>query len=319
LADPQRAVAAPTLDLTGAPHGRLVDVPAGGANLRARLYAPAGDAAGPAVVMTHGLSATITGMAAERYAEAIAAAGVTALLLEHRGFGLSGGEPRHVLNRWLQMADYRHGLDVLTGLPGVDPARLGVWGDSMSGGAALAVASFDDRVRTVVAQVPACGSTPPPDDPDGHAFATLRELYLSDGWRALETVREAPMPVVSPDHPRTPSILEPVTAYRWFMEYGRRPGTGWVNEAVLEQVLLPVPYHPGLCVPHLRAASLWVVAEDDEMPGAEPDVTRRCFEIAGGEKAWLGIGGGHFGLLYDPSALLDRVSAAEAAFLARVL
>ena len=63
------------------------------ATLRGFLFvASIGEPPFPLVIMTHGTSATIQ-MVAERYAEAFAAAGVSALLYDHRNLGMSGGEP----------------------------------------------------------------------------------------------------------------------------------------------------------------------------------------------------------------------------------
>src|SRR5579864_9816095 len=39
-------------------------------------------------------------------------------------------------------------------LPEVDPARIGIWGSSYSGGHVLVVAAIDRRVKCVVSQVP---------------------------------------------------------------------------------------------------------------------------------------------------------------------
>ena len=297
---------------------RFVEFPSAGAILRGRLYGHAGAGRRPTVVMTHGLSATITGMVADRYAEVIAAAGLNVLLYDHRGFGLSGGEPRQVLNRWTQALGYHDALDFVTTLPTVDPTRLAIWGDSMSGAVALGVAAFDDRVRAVVVQVPACGSEPPPDDPDGAAFTTLRSAYRRGGPGTRGSVI-GPMAVVSPDQLGSPSLLSPITAFRWFIDHGGRPGTGWLNWATVEVPDGPVPFHPGLCTPHLQGPSMWTIADDDEMPGAEPGIAHRAFETAPLPRELLRIDGGHFGLLYHPSPLFDRVSASQADFLLRHL
>ncbi len=296
-----------------------MEFPSAGTTLRGRLYGPAGGTPWPAVVMAHGFSATITGMVADRYAEAIARGGMTVLLFDHRGFGLSGGEPRQVLNAWDQAIGYRDALTHVATCPGVDPARLGVWGDSMSGSVALCVAGLDPRVRAVVAQVPACGSAAPPADPDASGFAALSRLYLAGGPTAAPRERIGPQPVVSPDQQAAPSLLTPLTAFRWFSRYGRRRGTGWRNWATLEIPDSPVPLQAGTCAPHLRAASLWAIAADDEMPGADPEVARRAFEGARGPKELLDLEGGHFGLLEYPGEIFERASAAQVDFLRRRL
>ena len=271
-----------------------------------------------AVVMTHGFSATATGMVADRYAEVLHGAGVNVLLFDGPSLGMSDGEPRRVLNRWTQLRAYRDALDFVGSMPSVDASRLGLWGDSMSGASAVGVAAFDERVRAIVVQVPACGSDLPPADPDGAAFETLRALYQAAAPPPVRG-REGPKAVVSPDPESAPCLLRPITAFRWFIDYGARPGTGWENRATLETADTPVDYHANLCAPHLRAASLWIIATDDEMHGAEPPIARAAFESAPDPKELLLVEGGHFGLLYHPSPLFDRVGAAQADFLARHL
>ncbi|HET7494934.1 MAG TPA: hypothetical protein VFJ80_05750 [Candidatus Limnocylindrales bacterium] len=299
---------------------RIVEFASAGVILRGYLYEhDAGQQADrAAVVMTHGFSATATGMVADRYAEVFHGAGLNVLLFDGPSLGMSDGVPRRVLNRWTQLRAYRDALTYVAALPSVDASRLGIWGDSMSGGTAVGVASFDERVRAVALQVPACGRVDPADDPDGTAFGILRDLYLGDTLPVVRE-REGPMPVVSPDPEIVPCLLEPITAFRWFIDYGARHGTGWDNRATVETADTPVAYHPGLCAPHLHGASLWVIASDDEMPGAETPVARAAFESAPDPKASLLVEGGHFGLLYHPSSLFDRVSAAQADFLVRHL
>ena len=299
-------------------HASLVEFPSEGATLRGRLYAHA-DRPRATVVMAHGFSATIAGMTADRYAEVLHAAGLNALLFDHRGFGSSGGEPRQVINRWVQARGYRDALDFVATRPEVDAARLALWGDSHSASTALAVAAFDTRVRALVLQVPACGSAPPPADRDGVKYRALRDTFAHANLAALPADLVGPMAVVSADQLSSPSLLPPVTAFRWFIDYGGRPGTLWQNVATIASPRTEVAFHAGLCAPHLRAASFWAIARDDEMPGAEPEVARDVFEAAPEPKQLLEIDGGHFGLLYHPSELFDVVSTAQAAFLVRHL
>jgi pimeloyl-ACP methyl ester carboxylesterase len=293
-----------------------VEFDSDGSLLRGRLYSQKpGGPDRPIVIMTHGFSATITGMVADRYAGVLHAAGFDVLLFDHRSFGFSGGEPRQVVNRWTQLRGYQHAMDFVTTLPGIDPARIALWGDSMSGAIAVAAAAFDQRVRAVIAQVPACGSQAPPEDPDGAAFHTLREIYRAGGPQGIPVERVGPMAVVSPNQFTAPSLLTPITAFRWFIDYGARPGTGWLNHATLETPTTPVPFHVGLCTPHMHAASFWAIAEDDEMHGAEPGIALAVYRNAQATKNLLTITGGHFGLLYHPSPLFHQVSEAQKEFL----
>ncbi|MGH2445441.1 MAG: hypothetical protein ACRDGD_05310, partial [Candidatus Limnocylindria bacterium] len=70
-----------------------------------------------------------------------------------------------------------------------------------------------------------------------------------------------------------------------------------------------------LCAPYVTAPSLMMVAPRDEMPHANPRVSRQAFELIPGEKEWYEIEGGHFGLLYHPSDLFDEASSVQADFL----
>lgn len=300
------------------PGARLVSFPGDRSELRGYLFEH-GAGRRPMAVMTHGLSAVITGMVADRYAEVLHAAGLNVLLFDHRGFGLSGGEPRQEIARWSQLRGYRDALDFVAGLPSVDPARIAVWGDSYSGAVALGAAAFDERIAAVVVQVPACGSRLPQDDLDGSTFRAHRDIY-QNGVPADTPLATSPrQPVVSFDQESVPSILPPITAFRWFIEYGGRPGTGWQNWVTGRGPDLPVPFHAGLAAPHLRGPSLWLIADDDEMPGAEPEIAMAAFAAAPEPKELVRITGGHFGLLYHPSELFEQASRAEAEFLARVL
>ena len=98
----------------------VVEFPSEGATLRGRFYRPVQAAPWPTVVMTHGTTATIT-MCLDRYAEVFCRAGLAVLLYDHRNFGLSGGEPRQLINPWLQARlSRRHELSAH---PGRRPCR----------------------------------------------------------------------------------------------------------------------------------------------------------------------------------------------------
>jgi len=297
-----------------------VEFPSQGATLRGRLFLPVARAHRPAVIiMAHGYSATADGMVADEYAVAFRDAGLAALLYDHRNFGRSGGEPRQQIDNWLQVIGYRDAIDFVTTLDEVDASRLAVWGDSKSGGGVLVAAAFDRRITAVVTQVPACGDTPPPPDPVDAVLDVMAGVYANAGLRPPTEVVEGPMPVVAADQLANPSALTPLTAFRWFMEYGSRYGTGWQNWVTEISRDRSDPYQPVLCAARVRVPSLFVVATDDEMPGASSAVSRLAFDLVPGPKELLEVDGGHFGLLYHPGALFDLASRAESDFLIRHL
>lgn len=298
---------------------RPVEFPSQGAMLRGRLFLPAAGGRRPAVViMAHGFSATADGMVADAYAQVFREAGLAVLLYDHRNFGRSGGEPRQQIDNWLQVIGYRDAVDFLGTLDDVDASRVAVWGDSKSGGGVLVAAAFDPRITALVTQVPACGDAPPPADPGDALLDAMAGTYASDLLPPADVV-EGPMPVVAADQLATPSALTPLTAFRWFMEYGGRYGTGWQNWVTGVDRSRSEPYQPVLCATRVRVPALFVIATNDEMPGASSAVARLAFDLVPGPKELLEVDGGHFGLLYHPGTLFDIASRAERDFLIRHL
>jgi pimeloyl-ACP methyl ester carboxylesterase len=238
------------------------------------------------------------------------------LLYDHRGFGASGGEPRLQINPWIQARGYRAAISFGCSLDEVDTRRVDLWGDSLSGGVALTVSAIDERVAALVVQVPSIGPERPPDDLNGSRFRTLRATLLTGTVESTSEGVPGSMPVVSDDQVRRPSALQPLTAYRWFIEYGGRHGTGWVNDVTRARPMTPVGWHAGLSAPHVTCPTMFVVAPEDEMPGSAPAVARDAYNKVAGPKEWLEVEGGHFGLLYWPGPIFDRSAAAQARFLA---
>ena len=121
---------------------RTVDFRSGDSFCSAWLYLPhtVSEAPVPVVVMGHGLGATRE-MGLAPYAERFAAAGLAVLVFTYRHLGDSGGEPRQVLSMTKQLADWDAALEYAAGLPEVDRSRVAVWGSSLGGGHAIAVAA----------------------------------------------------------------------------------------------------------------------------------------------------------------------------------
>ncbi len=298
---------------------RIVEFPSEGTTLRGRLYSrPAPVRAQPVVVMAHGTSATIT-MVADRYAEVLHDAGFTVLLYDHRNFGISDGEPRQEINPWIQARGYRDAISFAETLAGVDASRIALWGDSVTAATVTVIAAVDTRVRAIVAQIPSFGREPAPEDPDGSLFAAMRDTLLHGDVTGSPGTTVGPLPVVSSDQLGTPSLLTPISAFRWFVEYGGRHGTNWLNRVTRVSPATPVAFHAGLCAPYVHTPALFMIAPEDEMPGANPAVSRLAFDAARGPKELFEIAGGHFGLLHHPGALFEQASSVQRDFLVRVL
>jgi uncharacterized protein len=289
-----------------------IEFPSEGATLRGRLFVPESPGPHPAIAMAHGTSATIP-MVLDQYAMALHAAGFLVLAYDHRNFGNSGGEPRQEINPWVQGRGFRDAVSYLLTRPEVDAARVGLWGESYAGMEVLVAAALDDRVSAVVAQVPACGAEIPPWEPSDAAFEQLRTTFASGDVGA--SAATDPIPVVSSDQLGTPSLLKPIQAFRWFIEYGGRPGSGWENRATRVIPETSVPFSAYLAAPYLKADLLMIVAPDDEMVLANPKVARATFDLVPSYKRWVEVHNGHFGMLYHPSSLFDRAVGAQRDFL----
>lgn len=286
-----------------------------GATLRGYLVVKAGPARRwPTLVMAHGTSATLR-MAALDYARAFAEAGFAALIYDHRNFGGSDGEPRCEINPWIQCRGYMDALTFAAAHPVVDPDRLALWGDSYSGGETVVVSACDARPKAIVAQCPIFGSTVPPQIPSAETFAVIKATLLTGEVSGTPETTTGPLPVVSHDQTGTPSLLTPIQAFRWFIDYGGRPGSGWVNRVSRVVPATPVPYSPYLCAPFVQAKVLLMVAPEDEMVHANYAIAKRAFALIPEVKRWYDIADGHFGLICCPGARFDEAVSVQSAFL----
>jgi dienelactone hydrolase len=145
----------------------------------ARLYLPKNfkpDTRAPGVVLAPGWMQTEASI--DKYAARFASRGLVAMAIDYRGWGHSGGYVyladtirvddrqrfsqhtakvkirRRRLLPFDQVLDIRNAVAYLQGEPGVDPARVGIWGTDTAGGHVVVAAATDARVTVAVAQVP---------------------------------------------------------------------------------------------------------------------------------------------------------------------
>lgn len=296
-----------------------VEFPSEGATLRGLLFLPEPDTRKPPVViMAHGTSATIR-MVADKYAESLCRAGLAVLLYDHRNLGGSGGAPRQEINPWVQCRGYRDAINFAEELEVVDASRIGLWGDSYSGGEVILIGAIDERVTAIVAQCPTCGPAVPVHEPNTGNFEAIRRVFLAGDVAGSPETTTGPMPVVSFDQAGTPSLLKPIQAFRWFIDYGGRPGSFWVNSVTRVLPATAVPYSPVLCAPFVKPPILMMVAPEDEMELANYDVSKFAYDLMPHPKQWYDIRDGHFGLLYHPGDVFDEASRVQADFFTQQL
>jgi fermentation-respiration switch protein FrsA (DUF1100 family) len=122
-----------------------------GLDIVANVYTPAGyDPAKsyPTLVLAHpngGVKEQTTGLYAQRLAEQ----GFITIAADAAYQGGSGGEPRSTDKPQYRVEDIHGMADFISGFPGVDTARLGLFGICGGGGYSLAAAKTDKRFKAV--------------------------------------------------------------------------------------------------------------------------------------------------------------------------
>ncbi len=277
---------------------RDIEFDAEGVTLRGWFHpADIGDGAAPTVVMAHGFSA-VKEMYLDRYAEAFAAAGLSALVFDNRNFGASDGEPRQEIDPWAQVRDYRHAITYAGTLPDVDAGRIGIWGTSYSGGHVLVVAAIDRRVKAVVSQVPLVS---------GQAnFRALVRADFIDGLRAqfdadrlarFEGNPPAMVPVVQQD-PLAPSALPTPDSYAWFTQTHELRAPSWRNEVTLRSVEMLAEYEPITYLPFISPTPLLLLPAGNDVL-TPTDLAIAAYEEAREPKRLRILPGGHFDAYVD--------------------
>ncbi len=270
---------------------RDVAFDADGTALRGWLYLPDGAASPvPTVVMAHGFAA-VKEQGLDRYAEVFAAAGLGALVFDHRNFGASDGTPRQELDGVAQARDYRHAVTFARTLAEVDRDRIGVWGTSYSGGHALAFGAADRRVRCVVAQAPTISgfeNARRRTRPD--LVGALLARFDADREAHFRGGPPATVPVVAED-PLAPCALPGRDAWEWFQATGA--GTAWRNEVTLRSLEWAREWEPGRSVERISPTPLlMLVATHDTL--TPTDLALAAYARALEPKRLVLVPGGHF-------------------------
>jgi uncharacterized protein len=269
-----------------------VHIPAGGGiEILAWLFVPEGQTAPrPAITMAHGYAGTkYHGL--EPLAEAYAESGFVVLLHDHRNFGDSGGEPRHDVNPWQQISDWRRAISWLQERPKVDENRIGLWGTSYAGGHAIVLGATDRRIKAVVAQVPTI---------DGYAtglrrvapetVAALEARFAADERAQLRGEPPANQLIVS-DDPAKPASYNAPDAVSFYLQ--PIPDGIWENKVTVRSTRWARMYAPGEFVERVSPTPLpMVVATHDHV--AVTDLALKAYERALEPKRLVMIRGGHF-------------------------
>jgi fermentation-respiration switch protein FrsA (DUF1100 family) len=277
---------------------RDIEFDAEGTTLRGWLTTPdSGRGPWPAVVMSHGFSA-LKEMFLDRYADAFAARGIASLVYDNRNFGASDGEPRHEIDPWAQVRDYRHAITFARRLEEVDADRIGIWGSSYSGGHVLVVGAIDRRVRCVVAQVPLIsGWRNVLRLVRSDLVAMYREQFDADRAARHEGKPPAMVPVVA-EGLFDPCALPTPDSWQWFTEAARTVAPGWRNEVTLRSVEMLSEYEPGVYIQRISPTPLlMVIAAGDHLTVSDESLA--AYNQAREPKKLTLLDGGHFDAYVD--------------------
>ena len=261
-----------------------------GTLLRGDVHSLGGHEA-PGIVMAHGFSGVKEQI--DHYAASFAEHGISVLLFDHRGFGLSDGLPRLEVDYGRQVADWRDAISFALDEPEFDSsAGVGVWGSSFAGGLAIVLGAIDDRVRCVVSQVPNVSGPRNARQMFGPAQrALLREAFEQDRAGRLSGEPPRRIPVFSED-PRTMVALPPAMSARHIAAAEAR-APSWRNEVTLRSVESMIEFEAAGWLKFLSPKPfLMIVGANDTCTFS--DLQLAVFDDASEPKKLVVHPGGHF-------------------------
>jgi alpha-beta hydrolase superfamily lysophospholipase len=253
----------------------------------------------PLIVMAHGLSGTRRDRLGA-FAERFAAAGLAALVFDHRGFGDSDGEP-DLFEPARQLMDWRAAIAFGRSLPGIDGERIATFGSSMGGGNALAAAAEDERVAAAVSQVP--------------FLDIVLQAHRSSPRVTAEVLAAAArgrhLPVLGEPH-EAALLNAPGAAAGWRHVVAIGEDSGW-RDRVSTRWLLGRPYRPARTAAKLHCPWLVCVGEADRVAKPGPAIAAARRAPLGELRTYPGVdhfdiydGPAHEALLSDQLAFLRR-------------
>lgn len=231
------------------------------------LYTETDTAGRPCVVLCTGFSGTQDTPSVVTAAQTFAAAGMTALTFDYRGFGASAGRPRQVVDIEDQLADIRAAVRFAREHPLVDPDRIVLWGTSLGGGHVVTVAADDERIAAVLAQVPFNGFPRRAEGRSTRATFALLRVMVVDWLRGVFGLSPHYIPAVG-----RPGELAVMTGPQAQATIDAMRSDTWRNSVAPRGLLQMMRYKPGDHAPRLRMPLLVSIAEGDRETLAENTV-----------------------------------------------
>ncbi|MCF3639817.1 lysophospholipase [Rhizobium sp. TRM95111] len=270
-----------------------IEFPVSGAVLRGRLFLPETSAGPVPVVIAHsGIGSVAEGIYAD--APHYTDAGLGVLFYDHRGFGLSEGEPRQLVDPWQFGRDLRHVITHLSARADVDRNRIAVWGISLGGLVALFVAGTDRRVNAVVSIVPPVSGWSarklfPPDD-----LAQLEAAIYADRDAQLHGEPPVTLTTSGERKPGAPPVMftDP-EGLEFTKHYHAIPS--FRNELAIGSLDYLFEMEAPAYAERIKSPLLLVLASEDTVAPVED--ARKMFEQVTADKELLEYPGQHYGML----------------------
>jgi fermentation-respiration switch protein FrsA (DUF1100 family) len=229
---------------------------------------------GACVIMAGGFAVTKepgTDLFAKRFHEA----GFDVVAFDYRRIGESSGQPRQVLPVRDQLADWQAAIAFASALPGVDPARLAVWGFSASGGHIFPVAARNPQLAAAIAQTPNANNLAASRNAARHqkplAMLRFTARGVIDALGSLAGRRPLLVPLAG--QPGTVALLTTPDARDG--DKALNPGNrypDWQQAVAARSALRLGFYRPGRYASRVRCPLLVLVCDQDQSALAGPAV-----------------------------------------------
>lgn len=240
-------------------------------------------------------------------------AGLSVLAFDYRHLGESGGQPRQVVRVSEQLADWQAAIGFAASLPEVDPARLAIWGFSLSGGHVLRVAARNPELAAAIAQTPLADGQAAARSVARHAPLSLLRLTGRGVLDALGgLLGRQPLLVPLAGEPGTVAAVatpDGLDGDRALNPGNRYPD--WQQALAARSALRAGFYRPGRDAPKVRCPLLVLACDQDQTVLAGPAVraARRAPRAQ-----LIRMPGGHYAPFLDGH---EQAVAAELSFLRR--
>jgi uncharacterized protein len=277
-----------------------------------------------AVIVAHGFSATRLTQY-DRRARRLVEAGVAVVDFDPRFIGMSSGQPRQRITPFDWLDDLRAAVAYVRDRSDINPQAVGLYGSSLGGGIAVALAAEDRGIRAIALDVPVLDglrATPSPlRSRPALMTAVVRDAIGRRRQRAPLTLPVIgdfqPGAVIQHDVEGFWRALDELEGLEWVEPrcVVRHPETGeWRNEATALELLDSVRFRPSRRAANVRCPVLVYLSEDDRIvPYA---ATRKALERIPHADV-RSLRGGHFAPFYGDG--FQKTVAAQISFFAQHL